>query len=58
MAEHIILLVEPMFVLVCLAGLPGTPRRAVDVVGLVLLRWLDLVWQWQWQCKSAGDENN
>ena len=38
MAEHIsfILLVEPMFVLVCLASLPGTPRRALDAAGLVL----------------------
>jgi hypothetical protein len=31
-------LVEPMFVLVCLASLPSTPRRAADAVGLVLLR--------------------
>jgi hypothetical protein len=37
MAEHIsfILLAEPMFVLVCLASLPGTPRRALDAAGLV-----------------------
>jgi hypothetical protein len=33
---HFILLVEPMFVLVCLASLPGTPRRAFDAAGLVL----------------------
>ena len=32
---HFILLVEPMFVLVCLASLPGTPRRALDAAGLV-----------------------
>ena len=38
------------------ASLPGTPRRAADVVGLVLLRWFDLVGQRQWQSKSAGDE--
>ena len=39
MAEHIsfILLVEPMFVLVCLASLPGAPRRALDAAGLVLV---------------------
>ena len=39
MAEHIsfILLVEPMFVLACLASLPGTPRRALDAAGLVLV---------------------
>ena len=34
---HFILLVEPMFVLVCLASLPGTPRRAFDAAGLVLV---------------------
>ena len=34
---HFILLVEPMFVLVCLASLPGTPRRALDAAGLVLV---------------------
>ena len=34
--QHFILLVEPMFVLACLASLPGTPRRALDVDGLVL----------------------
>ena len=33
---HFILLVEPMVVLVCMANLPGTPRRALDAVGLVL----------------------
>ena len=33
---HFILLVEPMFVLACLASLPGTPRRALDAAGLVL----------------------
>ena len=32
-----ILLVEPMFVLVCLASLPGAPRRALDAAGLVLV---------------------
>ena len=39
MAEHIssILLVEPMFVLACLASLPGAPRRALDAAGLVLV---------------------
>ena len=31
--QHFILLVEPMFVLVYLAGLPGTPRRAFDAAG-------------------------
>jgi hypothetical protein len=34
--QHFILLVEPMFVLACLASLPGTPRRALDAAGLVL----------------------
>ena len=34
------LLVESMFVLVCLAGLPGTPRWAVDAAGLVLVWFL------------------
>ena len=37
---YFILLVEPMFVLACLASLPGTPRRALDAAGLVL------VWVW------------
>ena len=31
----ICLLVEPMFVLVCLASLPGTPRRALDAAGIL-----------------------
>ena len=35
--QHFILLVEPMFVLACLASLPGTPRRALDAAGLVLV---------------------
>ena len=34
--QHFVLLVEPMFVLACLASLPGTPRRALDAAGLVL----------------------
>ena len=34
---YFILLVEPMFVLACLASLPGTPRRALDAAGLVLV---------------------
>jgi len=34
--QHFVLLVEPMFVLACLASLPGTPRRAFDAAGLVL----------------------
>jgi hypothetical protein len=34
---HFILLVEPMFVLACLASLPGAPRRALDAAGLVLV---------------------
>jgi hypothetical protein len=29
-------LVEPMVVLVCMANLPGAPRRALDAAGLVL----------------------
>jgi hypothetical protein len=43
---HFILLVEPMFVLVCLASLPGTPRRALDAAGLVLV--------WFWGFAMAG----
>ena len=35
--QHFVLLVEPMFVLACLASLPGTPRRALDAAGLVLV---------------------
>jgi hypothetical protein len=60
MAEHIsfILLAEPMFVLVCLASLPGTPRRALDAAGLVLV-WCGFL-QWQWQCnsKQTGVDND
>jgi hypothetical protein len=44
---HFILLVEPMFVLVCLASLPGTPRRAVDAAGLVLV--------WFFFCNGSGN---
>jgi hypothetical protein len=45
---HFILLVEPMFALGCLASLPGTPRRALDAAGLVLV-WLVLF------CNGCGN---
>ena len=45
---HFILLVEPMFVLVCLASLPGTPHRAFDAACLVLVWFGFLQWYYFW----------
>ena len=46
------LLVEAMFVLVCLASLPGVPRRALDAAGLVLVLFWGVL---QWQGGGSGN---